>query len=241
MFSYLLSYDIVLAVHSGDGDGRSRLELALAALAIFDCVVLGPAAPPALAALGAQGWLLLELSATLRPERQRGVPSLGELSLLSAIWLFLGRLSFFVTAHAHSFERLHVTASFVGFTGDSVESELGRLRSAVLVFYNTFGTQIMMLISLPLLLLHGGKQLSWPSPAVSSAAKVSTRLLILLYLLWLVIAALCAAICAAVHRRHLMVWAIFAPKFCFEAVSRNIIGRNSCCVNVCVRTFWLAL
>jgi phosphatidylinositol glycan class O len=31
-------------------------------------------------------------------------------------------------------------------------------------------------------------------------------------------AATCAALCAFIHRRHLMVWAIFAPKFVFDAI-----------------------
>ena len=123
--------------------------------------VLGPAAPPALAILGLQGWLLLELFSALRTSRAirhtpyasacrhdttvecrivcwyrtgclctascevrclhhhvtagggTRAPSVGELALMSALWLCLGRLFFFVTAHAHSFERLHVTASFV--------------------------------------------------------------------------------------------------------------------------------
>eukprot|EP00750_Incisomonas_marina_P019165 INCI3240.4.p1 GENE.INCI3240.4~~INCI3240.4.p1 ORF type:complete len:977 (+),score=119.90 INCI3240.4:1013-3943(+) len=37
------------------------------------------------------------------------------------------------------------------------------------------------------------------------------------YGLWLAVEAVAAACCAAVHRRHLFVWAIFAPKFVFAA------------------------
>lgn len=35
---------------------------------------------------------------------------------------------------------------------------------------------------------------------------------------WHTIGAVCATTCALLHRRHLMVWAVFAPKFCFEAI-----------------------
>jgi len=31
-----------------------------------------------------------------------------------------------------------------------------------------------------------------------------------------------ATLCAALHRRHLMVWAIFAPKFVFDAIGSSV-------------------
>ena len=118
----------------------------------------------------------------------------------------------------------------VGFTGDSVESEWGRLRSALLVLYNTFGTQLMMLLSLPLLLgprRPGSAAAGGPAP---------TRLLLLLYMTWQAVGTACATACAAVHRRHLMVWAIFAPKFCFETVVLLIS-----CVALLLLALWASL
>jgi phosphatidylinositol glycan class O len=157
------------------------------------------------------------------------VAGVGELGLATALWLFFGRQYFFVTAHANSFERLHVTASFVGFTGDSVESSWGTIRSSLLVFYNTFATQIMLLISVHLLLRDdaraGGAHVARAGGAHVPRGLDGRRgmsrhgFVLLLYALWQGLGALCAAGCAYVHRRHLFVWAIFAPKFCFEAVT----------------------
>eukprot|EP01047_Picozoa_sp_COSAG01_P026994 COSAG01_NODE_1763_length_9284_cov_67.515079_2_plen_164_part_00 len=44
----------------------SSSALVMVLLGVLDCVVLGPAAPPALLALASQGWLLLQLLRALR-------------------------------------------------------------------------------------------------------------------------------------------------------------------------------
>jgi hypothetical protein len=54
----------------------------------------------------------------------------------------------------------------------------------------------------------GNKQLSTSAAIIVDALAVWS-----LYRLWVVV---CACVCALIHRRHLMVWAIFAPKVVFE-------------------------
>ena len=44
------------------------------------------------------------------------------------------------------------------------------------------------------------------------------------YRLWLLVA---SAGCCVVHRRHLMVWAVFAPKLAFEASFWGVVGTTA--------------
>jgi hypothetical protein len=61
------------------------------------------------------------------------------------------------------------------------------------------------------------------SPAAAAAAPAASRFLLIL-LAPPSVSALCTCIFCFLARRELMVWAIFAPKFCFEAVGLGVTG-----------------
>lgn len=262
---------VSLAVRHCRGSGgvkttSARLGWSLALLGLLDCLLLGPMSPPALASMGIQLWLMLQLRDCLRntvtdapnsashddggvttlhlpgapdlsktppPSPPRGVvmhllmnnpltkvsgagpapsPMYGEVALFTALWLLSGRQYFFVTGHTNAFAKIDVGAPFVGF--QDVHSDFAKLRSVLLVAYNTFGTQIMAWLSCPLL-----STVAIHPEGAAGPEKLDHAFTALLCLIWQGIPAVFASICAMVHRRHLMMWAIFAPKFCFEAIS----------------------
>ena len=187
-----------------------RLGWALILLAILDVLLLGPQSPPALVSMGTQCWLLLQLKEAQDQSQPGGSNSsrTGDVALFTAISLMIGRQHFFVTGHAQSFAKVDVGAPFVGFA--DVHSGVGKARSAMLVVYNTFGTQVLSWVGVPLL--------SVPMSAAERRAGADHTVTVLLCILWQAVAVLLTSISAAMHRRHLMMWRVFAPNFCFEAI-----------------------
>jgi hypothetical protein len=51
-----------------------------------------------------------------------------------------------------------------------------------------------------------------------------------MYLLFRMMLLLCACLCGLIHRRHLMVWAIFVPKIIFEAAFWIVSGTLTCVI-----------
>ena len=80
----------------------------------------------------------------------------------------------------------------------------------MLVVYNTFGTQVLSWVGVPLL--------SVPLSAAERRAGAHHTVTVLLCILWQAVAVLLTSVSAAMHRRHLMMWRVFAPNFCFEAI-----------------------
>lgn len=187
-----------------------RLGWALILLAILDVLLLGPQSPPALVSMGTQCWLLLQLKEAQDQSQPGGSNSsrTGDVALFTAISLMIGRHHFFVTGHAQSFAKVDVGAPFVGFA--DVHSGVGKARSAMLVVYNTFGTQVLSWVGVPLL--------SVPLSAAERRAGAHHTVTVLLCILWQAVAVLLTSVSAAMHRRHLMMWRVFAPNFCFEAI-----------------------
>jgi len=116
------------------------------------------------------------------------VPSL----TIAAIGRLITRHAFFATNHACFFSRLQYSSAFI-FTDTFYYAPAG-----ICLFINTFGWEILGSI-LCLYLFHGEKTWKWFSfyqlcETVGSCISVS------------------------VLRRHLMVWATFAPRFVFAAV-----------------------
>jgi len=187
-----------------------RLGWALILLAILDVLLLGPQSPPALVSMGTQCWLLLQLKEAQDQSQPGGSNSsrTGDVALFTAISLMIGRQHFFVTGHAQSFAKVDVGAPFVGFA--DVHSGVGKARSAMLVVYNTFGTQVLSWVGVPLL--------SVPLSAAERRAGAHHTVTVLLCILWQAVAVLLTSVSAAMHRRHLMMWRVFAPNFCFEAI-----------------------
>ncbi|KYR00177.1 hypothetical protein DLAC_11548 [Tieghemostelium lacteum] len=151
------------------------------------------------------------------------------------LWGFLTILNFFSTDHDYSFNKIQFESAFVGFESHSI------IRGGILVLYNTFSSQILFSLSLPLMLIytrylnptihHHTLTSDITSSTTSSFVKLwkswrlNNELLIgyLSYLLFFLFNTI--MVCFSVYnlRRHLMVWRVFAPKYIFETVQLLLI------------------
>lgn len=125
-----------------------------------------------------------------------------KLSFLTATYLYLSScLFFFSSGHKCDFGTLHITSAYVGF------EEFAYYRGAVMLTLNTFGNYLFPVLAH---LLH---LVSYKDGTDDDIAKVS----ILAYLFSIRTTA--TATFVHFQRRHLMVWAIFAPKLVYDASS----------------------
>lgn len=139
------------------------------------------------------------------------------------------------TAQLHPPARLPAPIAAAGFVG---WEEFHLARGAALVALNTFGAMLLPLLALPAAVAYalppaakqaaakarkpaagkragaagsGGKAAAGDSTATALQQAVRVAGLVR------AAAAFCAALSAGVQRRHLYVWALFAPRFAFEA------------------------
>jgi GPI ethanolamine phosphate transferase 3 subunit O len=151
-------------------------------------VVTGPSTAPTVLLVSIQGWLLYILA---------GGKGLYQISspVLATMWRLLVRHTFFATNHGCAFNRLQYSSAFVA----SIEFNfaLGGLQ----LFLNTFGWEIVGLIVV------------W----ITSYMKHRPCLWIW-YGFYQVTESFLNCISVSVLRRHLMVWAIYAPRFLFSSI-----------------------
>lgn len=112
---------------------------------------------------------------------------------------------YYNTGHHNDFNRLHYSAAFVGF------SEFDFTIGGALLFLNTFGTEILIPIILALDLRGGDLEAGLGMYVTCSTLRTVLT---------------CA--CVVIQRRHLMVWAIFAPKFVFDACLQIVLVTATC-------------
>jgi len=111
------------------------------------------------------------------------------------LWRLSIRHAFFATNHACSFNRLHFSAAFVA-TETFFFAPAG-----ISLFLNTFGYDVLGIV------------------LVATLSRVSNRLDVWSWFcFYQMIEALFSCISVSIFRRHLMVWAIFAPRFVFAAI-----------------------
>ncbi|XP_049268484.1 GPI ethanolamine phosphate transferase 3-like [Rhipicephalus sanguineus] len=122
-------------------------------------------------------------------------------------WLLVGQLGFFSTGHQTSFSTIHWKAAFVGAPIDQPPMTLG----AVKVLLNTFAGPLVAGASLPLM------QGSFRTQGMSSPRKEIMPFVAYCTLLLLQVCSTMAS--CLLLRRHLMVWAIFAPRLVFQVLS----------------------
>ena len=119
--------------------------------------------------------------------------------ILAALWRQCIRHSFFATGHACSFNRLQFSAAFVA-------SEVFYFRSAGLsLFLNTFGWEIFGNV-LIILVSYSVKKLDiwrW-------------------FCFYQLLEVIGSCISVSLMRRHLFLWAIFAPRFVFAAIFSSL-------------------
>ncbi|XP_057979081.1 GPI ethanolamine phosphate transferase 3 isoform X2 [Malania oleifera] len=126
-------------------------------------------------------------------------------------WNLLAVCLFFCSGHWCAFDGLRYGAAFIGF------DEFILVRQGVLLAIDTFGfSHILPIFGLPLLAVW---RYIW-----SDTARRKQFILIQLtqvYMMYGLIMATAVAVmmlCVTIHRRHLMVWGLFTPKFVFDVV-----------------------
>jgi phosphatidylinositol glycan class O len=166
-------------------------------------------------------------SATTTTTTTTALPALSFAELLLC-WL-LSVVLFFGTGKSNEFSRLPITTAFVGF------EEYWFWSSGAMLLANTFVGQLsVVMFVVPLLLLWRRRQppATSSSSAVAATTATSTtssdfaRALAPAYLtvlgLYFWRTAL-SALNVTIQRRHLMVWAIFAPKYVYDAASGLVV------------------
>lgn len=125
-------------------------------------------------------------------------------------------------------------AGFVGF------DEFHLLRSAALLVIHTFGAMVLVALALPITLCVlqqtaeaarepcNGRQHAPELPPVGPGWERA----LLAFLLVRSSTTFAAMLSAAVQRRHLYAWALFAPKFAFEAVF--LLGTDALLALLCL-------
>ncbi|PFX20099.1 GPI ethanolamine phosphate transferase 3 [Stylophora pistillata] len=156
------------------------------------------------------------------------------------VWYFMSSYYFYCTGHQATIPSIRFEAAFVGFPGDMENLVIPGL----LILLNTFSSAVLFSLGLPLLLfwpqiqnrLLATRNKNRPQSSkgefdwIESPELLRTRMFRLLVtyqtLHGLKLLATCCS--AAVHRRHLMVWKIFAPRFVFEGVSFLLLTMVLC-------------
>lgn len=126
-------------------------------------------------------------------------------------WNLLAVCLFFCSGHWCAFDGLRYGAAFIGF------DEFILIPQAILLTIDTFGfSHFLPIFGLPLLAQRFSR---------GNTEQGKQRLLMhltLVYLMYGLIVAttvMATMFCVTIHRRHLMVWGLFAPKFVFDVVS----------------------
>ncbi|CBN74927.1 conserved unknown protein [Ectocarpus siliculosus] len=249
-------------------------------------LLLGPGSPAVVAFVSAACGCVLRSVSVTAAGRTTGGGGGGRggavlpLGAVAVSWSVVGRAFFFLTGHHNQFSRLQYSAAFVGF--DEFDFKVG----GVLLFLNTFGTEILAALALPLAAaaaaasgvsqdaappvlpeaVSGSSRpndrqslSSPPSPrphsvagrwdgnhpddagndaAAEAQAQAQTQAqaqettsmlsamerLSGLTLLLSAIRTFLSAANVSVQRGHLMLWAVFAPKFVFDATMQAVCG-----------------
>ncbi|TMW63072.1 hypothetical protein Poli38472_005690 [Pythium oligandrum] len=167
-------------------------------------LVLGPTSPLTTLCVLAQSFSLAD--AAFACFSTRDVP---------ISWVFLccslSYHAFFVTGHQNTFTSLQNAAGFVGF------DEFNFYWAGALLGFNTFGSYVLGLMALPMLWWR-------PSSSTKSLGFHTTWWRAAFAVIgYFGLNALVSTIFVALQRRHLMVWAIFAPKFIFDGATLLVV------------------
>ena len=131
-------------------------------------------------------------------------------TLAITLWLATN-VVFFGGGHKCSFDGLHFAAAFTGF------HKFNFYLMGFLLGFETWNGEVLLATMVPLVAMEITRKRKSPHDFESFMVRLATKI------------ALCrgtvavfATLCAALHRRHLMVWAIFAPKFVFDAIGTSV-------------------
>lgn len=114
---------------------------------------------------------------------------------LACLWRFTIRHTFFVTNHACTFSRLQYSAAFIA------TNDFSYVNGGLSLFLNTFGWEILGLLGIHLTSRMTSRPYLWR-----------------FYCFYQLMETVSACVSVSLLRRHLMVWATFAPRFLFSAI-----------------------
>ncbi|XP_028411816.1 GPI ethanolamine phosphate transferase 3-like [Dendronephthya gigantea] len=204
----------------------SAVLILLTCFALPVAVVLGDSLGPSVTLMLAQMYLFLELNRMMSSQEANS-----QCSLLVPVmtWMTMASHNFYSTGHQATFPAIRFEAAFVGLPGDMNSFYL----PGFLILLNTFASDVLFTIALPLIILWRKQSIN--SETIDDNNRSLTGELIyhenpttlrsdmfrsfVLYQVCKGFRLLGTMSAAAVHRRHLMVWKIFAPRFIFEGVS----------------------
>jgi len=128
----------------------------------------------------------------------------------------VGQSLFYATGHQSVLHLLDWSAAFVGV------GEFNWYAGIVLVTLNTFASNLLMVVTVPTL-----------SSRLLGAEGARSGVFLGGYLILVYVAiAIGATVTVAVHRRHLMMWEIFCPKWCYAVVGASLVSAGSCVVTL---------
>ncbi|TDH67073.1 hypothetical protein CCR75_004249 [Bremia lactucae] len=131
---------------------------------------------------------------------QSSSPSYEDITPWVVLWASCSYQTYFTSGHANTFTSLQNAAGFVGF--DTFNFYI----AGALLGLNTFGCFAIPILALPCFFI---KQHQLQSGKATALLAFST---------YFSVNALVSTVFVALQRRHLMVWAIFAPKFIFDGI-----------------------
>jgi phosphatidylinositol glycan class O len=160
-------------------------------------IVTGPSTASNVLIASLQGWMMYIL-ASATGFYEVSTP------VMATMWRFVVRHVFFATNHGCAFNRLQYSAAFVATM--EFDFALGGLQ----LFLNTFGWEVIGLIMVWLTSLMDHRPHLWTW-----------------YGFYQVLESFLNCISVSLLRRHLMVWAIYAPRFLFSSIFLvlNCVGR----------------
>lgn len=121
-------------------------------------------------------------------------------------WSLFAVCLFFCTGHWCAFDGLRYGAAFTGF------DEFILLPQAILLTMDTYGFSLILpIFGLPFLVACRGQTEKGKQPIL-----VRVSLVYMIYGLIMATSVTATILCVTIHRRHLMVWGLFAPKFVFD-------------------------
>ncbi|VDM23970.1 unnamed protein product [Toxocara canis] len=135
------------------------------------------------------------------------------------LFTLLASHGFFALSHHATFSTIPWQAAFIGVPGNFHFQFV----PAALVGAHLFASYIITTAAIPLSLTY----FATVAPPRNALAHRSYTLLV-----FSALPVLCTCVAAVLHRRHLMVWKIFAPKFIFEGISFCVVCSLTVLTNI---------
>ena len=183
-------------------DWQQLVQLALFRVMIFIVIFTGPST-------ASTGVLIFVQTAALSNMMQSSGTKSIDAPVIAAMWRLAIRHVFFATNHHCSFNRLHYSAAFV-----ATDTFMFHVAGSSL-FMNTFGWEIVG-SALVMSLSRCNADADGCSEKKSKYSNTMNAWHWFLFYQWTEILSSCISV--SLMKRHLMVWAIFAPRFMFSAV-----------------------